>query len=334
MTSLVALAALTGAAAPAHAARDSQQACIRVIKASGHGDLLDGPLAIITGTPRDDWGTDEVIEHGEAWCGFAGNDGISDMWGAFFGGPGNDYGGAENFGLFVGGAGNDSGFVDTGGVFEGGPGDDSSYRMAGTFYGGAGDDQVFRGQGYFEGRNGEDSVDSNYGQFRGGSGDDSVIENFGEFKGGRGDDHVDMLNHGTFIGGAETMTPSGEPRESASVSRPAADRAMSAAPRGSSDGVARSCRLGAAGLQALGLARHLGGVDLEALCIAAGQAGVRGAHSKVIGRDEARPIALIAPRSSAARGSSCHGETGAARGRAAAHPGRGRGPVRASTPRR
>ena len=104
----------TGVAAGVGTGRDAPQACIRVAQAAGDiGAPLTLANAVFTGgTPGNDIGNTggSPVEPGEpipVFCGFAGDDLVSDNWGYYYGGPGNDIT-SENWLVFRGGPGNDS----------------------------------------------------------------------------------------------------------------------------------------------------------------------------------------------------------------------------------
>lgn len=180
----VGAAALPTAAAPAHGGDRAAAACVKVARA--YGDLGRG---YTFGTAWFSGGThraDEVVigsgpvEPGQkvqVWCGFAGDDVISDSWGWVYGGPGDD-GMGENWLVFRGGPGDDS-VSPNEAFFDGGPGNDSVHPNSGTFLGGFGNDSVLLNEGTFRGGPGRDTVELNHGLFDGGPGFDVVRENHG-----------------------------------------------------------------------------------------------------------------------------------------------------------
>jgi hypothetical protein len=189
--------------APAHHLDPAVLRCLRIARMYGDGRAVNLATATITvGTP---WADEVVVGDGPAapgekipvWCGFAGDDGISDSWGYVYGGPGDD-GMGENWLVFRGGPGDDS-VSPNEAFFDGGPGDDTAGPNAGTFLGGWGNDTVVvENSGLFVGGPGRDRVEVNSGTVRGGTGNDVVEVNWGVFDGGPGYDVV-LENHGTCL---------------------------------------------------------------------------------------------------------------------------------------
>jgi hypothetical protein len=195
----------TGAITPGSTKADA--ACRLVASAAGdlrHGSSLRH-ASFTGGTHRADmWsmaGPTEPGSHAVVWCGFGGDDVVSDSWGWVYGGPGNDSMG-ENWLVFRGGPGNDS-VSPNEGYFAGGPGNDTVIANHGTFDGGRGHDAVIStlgppNTGTFNGGPGRDSVGWNAGTVRGGRGNDVVGINDGFVDGGPGFDVV-RENHGTCV---------------------------------------------------------------------------------------------------------------------------------------
>lgn len=190
-----------------HGATAAAVACRHVAWAAG--DLRPGsPLwgATFSGGTRgaDMWSMSGPVEAGSppvVWCGFAGDDVVSDNWGWVYGGPGNDSM-SENWLVFRGGPGNDS-VSPNEGYFAGGPGNDTVIANHGTFDGGPGNDAVIStlgppNTGTFNGGPGRDSVGWNAGTVYAGTGNDIVGVNDGFVDGGPGYDVV-KENHGTCI---------------------------------------------------------------------------------------------------------------------------------------
>jgi hypothetical protein len=209
---VLALGVITAPVAAANGARHQHmtaaRACQLVARAYGDRNLLRPGAATFDGGTRGD---DLVMSNGTSpvpagepipvWCGFAGNDTVSDSWGYVYGGSGND-GIGENWLVFRGGPGNDS-VSPNEAYFDGGPGNDYVIANHGTFIGGPGDDRVISkdgppNAGLFVGGPGNDRVDWNAGTFLGGRGDDYVGVNDGLFDGGPGYDVV-VENHGTCV---------------------------------------------------------------------------------------------------------------------------------------
>lgn len=186
--------------------------CVRVARAYGDlGKALTLADATFTGGT---WGDDRSdlsngdhpVQAGEkipVWCGFAGDDSLSDNWGWMYGGPGNDCVG-ENWLVFRGGPGNDCAGPNQA-YFQGGPGNDSVINVGGArFDGGPGNDYVeVVNSGVFNGGPGRDYAPAGTvtdGIFNGGSGADWVATNDGTVNGGPGNDRV-QVNNGVFDGG-------------------------------------------------------------------------------------------------------------------------------------
>ncbi|WP_460794162.1 hypothetical protein [Nocardioides pacificus] len=187
-------------------------ACIGVVRANGDlGDELSLQNATFTGGTLGDDQSGESngagpVQPGEripVWCGFTGDDGLSDNWGWMYGGPGNDCVG-ENWLVFKGGTGQDCAGPNEA-YFAGGPGDDhAGPNSSGRFDGGQGNDyvEVVNG-GVFNGGPGNDYIpvgSVNDGTFNGGDGQDRVARNDGIVNGGRDADLV-IVNNGIFNGG-------------------------------------------------------------------------------------------------------------------------------------
>lgn len=184
------------------------RACTVVARLAGDlgGELTLKNATFSGGTMRDDLVSvgNAPVPPGEripVWCGFAGDDVISDNWGWVYGGAGDD-GMGENWLVFKGGPGNDNAGPNHG-YFAGGWGDDSVTANYGTFDGGPGNDAILGedgppNMGTFNGGPGNDRVDWNASTFNGGRGRDYVGVNSGTFDGGPGYDVVGE-NHGTCI---------------------------------------------------------------------------------------------------------------------------------------
>jgi hypothetical protein len=124
------------------------------------------------------------------YCGFGGNDFITDNEGWTFAGSGDDL------------------FAVNNGTFIGGPGNDITYYHGvnqGVFIGNSGNDSVYGNSGRFNGNEDDDSVGYQGGIFSGGAGNDVVYFQSAPLSltnGGAGDDVVDYLLGGTFNGGS------------------------------------------------------------------------------------------------------------------------------------